>query len=89
MREVLTGVRTGVSEGGAPLEVSYYLTEEDVMCGHFGCESYGVRVVEAGGEEAAFPHLTVSRTRIVELLTALCGAFVTPVTAGDVVADWL
>ena len=59
------------------------------MSGGMSCESYGVKVVGADGEEASVTNLTVSAGRIDQLMELLVRNGVTPVTLRDVVEDWL
>ncbi|MGN0968285.1 MAG: DUF6514 family protein [Oscillospiraceae bacterium] len=55
----------------------------------FACESYGVRVRERGGESGEVPDITVSISRIDELMELLVRNTVSPCTLRDVVDDWL
>lgn len=64
--------------------VHYYLLEEDL-----GQErSYGI-LVECGADRMELRSLTPAAERARGLLEAMCRGAVTPVTARDVVKDWL
>lgn len=63
----------------------YYLLQEPLG---EDAEVYGV-AVEYGGERAELRSLTVSRRRAEALLERMRRGRVTPVTARDVVEDWL
>ena len=75
MRELFVGTRT--------------VPGEDGQTHRFACESYGVKVREAGGETAAIPDLTVDTRRIDALLELLTRNTVGPAGLRDVVDDWL
>lgn len=62
--------------------IQYYLL------GDQNGQAYGL-AVSYRGEEAAFSDLTASAPAIRELLHAMRKGTVTPVTAGDIVEDWL
>ena len=53
------------------------------------CESYGVKVCERGGECGEVRDITVSLTRLDELMELLIRNVVTPCTLRDVIDDWL
>ncbi|MCI8909774.1 MAG: hypothetical protein HFG09_03755 [Oscillibacter sp.] len=80
MRSILTGT---AECGGS--DVRYYLLQEPLG---EEAECYGV-AVEYGGERAELRDLTPSRGRAEELLERMRRGQVTPVTARDVVEDWL
>lgn len=65
------------------------LVGEMAVSGGISCESYGVRVAEDGGDCMEIQNLTVSISRIDELLDLLVRNEVTPCTLRDVVDDWL
>lgn len=65
--------------------VEYFLLAEEL--GESG-EEYGVGV-KRGEEVETIPGITVSHDRITSLLALLLRGEVTPVTARDVVEDWL
>ena len=70
----------------------YYVTAEDMPepGASTVLESYGVGVTVAeSGETAHIPNVTLSRDAILALAELLARHDVTPVTAGDVVIDWL
>ena len=64
--------------------VRYYLLVEETA----GVERYGLQV-RCGEETETVPDVTVSRRRIQALLGAMVRGGVTPVTAREVVEDWL
>ena len=74
-----------------PLELRYYLTQEDPDTAR-GPSRYGV-IVEAyqNGESsrAEVSDITISREKIHTLIDALARGAVTPETLRDVVDDWL
>lgn len=49
---------------------------------------YGV-LVEGGGDRALIPSVAPSRRRVQALLAVMMQGRVTPITARDVVEDWL
>lgn len=65
--------------------VRYYLLAEEWK--ELG-ESYGLQV-RYGEESAMIPDITISQRHIERLLQALVRGGVTPVTAREVVDDWL
>ena len=67
------------------LAIHYYLLADD---GQEGRRQYGI-LVEGGGDSVSIPRITVSRLRVQSLLERLIRGRVTPVTALDVVEDWL
>ncbi|MDO4314685.1 MAG: DUF6514 family protein [Oscillospiraceae bacterium] len=67
------------------LQVRYYLLAGEVRDGR---RMYGV-LVESGGGRELIPSVTPSRRRAQSLLALLVQGHVTPVTARDVVEDWL
>lgn len=90
MRELFVGSRTTAGEDGQPHRFEYYvLIGQMEVGGHFACESYGVKVREAGGETAAIPDLTVNTERIDSLIELLTRNTVGPAGVRDVVDDWL
>lgn len=66
--------------------VEYYLLAESME--ETGGEVYGVGV-KFDGESEEIPGITISQRRVQALLEALIQGGVTPVTARDVVEDWL
>ena len=91
MRELYVGQRTEEGEDGQKYCFDYYILV-DQMCvsDGFACESYGVKIAAADGSEGAqLPHVTVSVSRIDELMELLLRNTVTPSTLRDVVMDWL
>ncbi len=90
MRDLFLKTLTLLDESGAARRYDYYITVDQVKMGQLPCESYGVKIVEQGGGEAAVAaHVTCSQSRIDELSELLLRNGVTPVTLKDVVCDWL
>ena len=91
MRELLVESKQEEDAEGSPCKCDYYiLVDEMAVAGGFACESYGVKVAEAGGGDvAAIPNITTSVTRIDALMELLTRNFVTPATLEDVIDDWL
>lgn len=70
----------------------YYVTINDLNDDATGIvlESYGVGVtIVESGETAVISNVTLSNTRILELIHVLADHLVTPVTVADIVDDWL
>ena len=65
-------------------EIRYYL----LLTGENGRLNYGFSVA-FGGEETRIPALTTSMQDVLELIERLANHAVTPVSAGDIVYDWL
>lgn len=90
MRELKLDVYSlypGLKDEG-PYDYTILVDELDV--GPFACESYGAQVVNrATGDRAEIPNITVSATRIDQLMELLVRNQVGPVHLGDVVEDWL
>lgn len=90
MRELAVTQRRALDELGRPHVYSYsILVGEMPVSSGFFCESYGVRIQEQGGESGEVPNITVSISRIDELMELLVRNTVTPRTLRDVVDDWL
>lgn len=90
MRELPVAKKLAQDEkGNARLYEYSILIGEMMVPSGFSCESYGVKISEYGGESQAAPDLTVSMSRIDELLEQLIQNVVTPCTLRDVVDDWL
>lgn len=89
MKELL--LDSNVVEGEeASLTCRYIILVGEKKIGSFSCEAYGVKIVnEQTGESAEFPDLTVSASRIDELMNLLIRNGVTPVGLEDVISDWL
>ncbi len=68
----------------------YSILVEEVAAGSFLCESYGVRVTSrASGESSQVTNVTVSTSRIDELMDLLVRNQVSPIHLQDVIDDWL
>ena len=64
--------------------IRYYLFEYDTA----GRACYGIQV-EVGREKTVIPRITPSQVAVLALAERLIRGCVTPVTARDVVEDWL
>lgn len=92
MREMFVGTRDELGEDGAVYHFAYYVLIGEMMVNDgFACESYGVKIADASCPEEAVsvPNLTVSASRIDELMGILTRNLVTPASLRDVVDDWL
>lgn len=90
MRELAVARKQTRDENGKTRTYDYtILIGETEVSPKLVCESYGVRVREAGGEMAQVADITVSIPRIDELMDLLVRNIVTPCTLRDVVEDWL
>lgn len=68
----------------------YAILVDELDVGAFACESYGAQVTSrVTGDRAEVPNITVSATRIDQLMELLVRNQVGPLHLGDVVADWL
>lgn len=90
MRELAVAQKEALDERGAVHIYDYsILVGEMAVSPGFSCESYGVRVKEQGGESSEVPNITVSISRIDELMELLVRNVVAPCTLRDVIEDWL
>ena len=92
MRELFVTTRRETGADGQAVAFDYYiLVDQMEVSGGFACESYGVRIVgrEGSSDCISIPNLTVSISRIDALMEQLTRCFVTPITAADVIDDWL
>lgn len=90
MRELAVAQMQARDEQGTVHIYDYsILIGETTVSPGFSCESYGVRVREQGGESGEVPNITVSISRIDELMELLVRNVVSPCTLRDVVDDWL
>ena len=92
MRELLVDTCERVDTESGTLQFDYYIIIDQMEVEHgFACESYGVKIADrdAPSESVIIPHITTSISRIDELMELLIRNFVTPVTAMDVIEDWL
>lgn len=91
MRELYIDQREKEGEDGQRYRFDYYiLVDQMEMSGGFACESYGVKIAAPDrGDAAELPNITVSISRIDELMELLTHNVVTPVSLRDVVEDWL
>lgn len=68
----------------------YAILVDELDVGPFACESYGAQVTNrTTGDRAEIANITVSATRIDQLMELLVRNQVGPVHLGDVVEDWL
>lgn len=75
-------------ESEGPYDYAILVDELDV--GAFACESYGAQVTSrATGERAEVANITVSASRIDQLMELLVRNGVGPVHLRDVIEDWL
>ena len=80
--------RTGIEN--AQNKVTYsVLVDEMTIGGDLACESYGVKAVAPDGTSASVANITISISRIDELIELLRRNNVSPVHLRDVVEDWL
>lgn len=90
MRELSVVQKQAQDETGREYLYDYsILVGEMTVSPGVSCESYGVRIRERGGESSEVPNITVSISRIDELMELLIRNTVTPCTLRDVVEDWL
>lgn len=89
MKKIPVYQETWQDENGNERAYEYYLLVEEVRAGNFFCEEYGVSVKEKSGEESEIRGITCQKQRVEDLLSLLCEYSVSPVTLGDVLADWL
>ena len=90
MRELFVARLTVQGEDGGSHQFDYYIVIGEMEVeGRFSCESYGVKVVEQGGDTVVIPNVTVSISRIDGLLELLTRNRVGPAAVKDVVAAWL
>lgn len=90
MRELFLQTLGLKDAAGETRHYDYFILIDDMDVGPYSCESYGVKIAEQeGGQAAVVPHVTCSISRIDELSELLLHNQVTPVTLKEVVADWL
>jgi hypothetical protein len=92
MREMFVGTRNELDENGEAHHFGYYVLIGEMQVSEgFACESYGVKIVEADhpDEAVSIPNITVSASRIDELMELLTRNSVAPAGLSDTVADWL
>ena len=91
MRELYIGREEAEGEEGNKYRFDYYILIDQVTVeGDFFCESYGIKILSPDTREAAeIPNITVSISRIDDLAERMLRNGVSPVTARDVVEDWL
>lgn len=89
-QELFLGSRTAADELGHQHRFDYFLLVGEMTAEQLSCESYGVKVAEADGDnQCAIPNITTSAARIDALANQLLVYCVTPLNLPDVVADWL
>lgn len=90
MRELAVAQKQTQDEEGNTRVYDYaILVGELEVTPQFACESYGVRIRGQDGEIGEIPNITISISRIDELMDLLVRNIVTPCTLRDVVDDWL
>ena len=90
MRELAVAQKQVQDEEGNTRVYDYaILVGEMEVSPQFACESYGVRIRGQDGEVSEVPNITISISRIDELMDLLVRNVVTPCTLRDVVDDWL
>lgn len=90
MRELAVARKQTKDEEGNERTYDYaILVGEMEVSPQFACESYGVRIRGQDGQSDEVPNITVSISRIDELMDMLVRNTVTPCTLRDVVNDWL
>lgn len=91
MRELYIKRREERGEDGLIYRFDYYiLVDQMEVSGGFACESYGVKIIATDSNDMAeVPNITVSISRIDELMGLLVRNTVTPASLKDVVLDWL
>lgn len=72
-------------EDGRELEVDYWFLTDETCWG----ESYGLAVTDSNGGEEIIRHITTHREEALLLIKCLAAGTVTPVTASDIVEDFL
>lgn len=77
------------NEEGNTGAYQYYLLVEEVETAHFFCENYGISVKDCAGSEVEIKGITCDKARVESLLEVLRQYKVSPLTVGDVIADWL
>lgn len=92
MREMFIGTRDEQREDNVAYRFAYYvLIGEMMVADGFACESYGAKIVDVDNPEetVSVPDITVSASRIDELMELLTRNSVSPIGLKDVVSDWL
>lgn len=90
MRELSVAQKQTQDEEGNTRIYDYSILVGEVeVSPQVACESYGVRIRGQDGEVSDVPNITVSISRIDELMELLVRNVVTPCTLRDVVDDWL
>lgn len=90
MRELKLDLYSLYPDMKTPGPYDYAILVDELDVGPFACESYGACVTSrATGDRAEVPHITVSATRIDQLMELLVRNQVGPIHLEDVVEDWL
>lgn len=90
MRELAVAKKQACDELGTVHDYEYsILVGEMEISPQIYCESYGVKVKECEGEQKEITNITISASRIDELIDLLVRNIVTPCTLKEVVEDWL
>lgn len=72
-------------EDGRSLGLDYWLLTDKTCWG----ESFGIAVTDSAGGEEIIRHITTRRETALHLLERMANGTVTPVTAMDIVSDYL
>lgn len=90
MRELKLDVYSLYPDLEADGPYDYAILVDELQVGAFSCESYGAQVTNrTTGDRSDVPNITVSASRIDQLMELLVRGQVGPLHLGDVVADWL
>lgn len=90
MRELKLDLYSLYPDLGDQGAYDYSILVDQVELGAFACESYGAQVTARHtGERSAVPNITVSVSRIDQLMELLVRHQVGPLHLRDVVEDWL
>lgn len=90
MRELKLDVYSLYPDLKADGPYDYAILVDQVDVGAFSCESYGAQVTaRTTGDRASVPNITVSASRIDQLMELLVRGQVGPCHLRDVIDDWL
>ena len=90
MRELKLDLYSLYPGVGADSPYDYSILVDELAVGAFRCESYGAQVsARLSGDVSQVPNITVSASRIDELMELLVRNQVGPVHLQDVIEDWL
>ena len=90
LRELAVAKKQVCNEWGEIHDYEYsILVGEIEISPQIYCESYGVKVKDCEGDQEEIEDITISSSRIDELIDLLVRNIVTPCTLKEVVEDWL